>query len=923
MNNGATVSGSGAVAGTLRSQGTVSFLLRSGSTFKSSVNVLSGTLTAYNDQSPYTGNYYGNIIVNIGAVFTVPNGGYNTVAYNNITNNGTISGNATFTMKGALLTNNSSILPTNLVFDSTVSLAGTGTYTSSTITIGSLGNVSLSNNITFSPVSSFTVSNGGILNPNTKVFNINTATFYANSGSTISNSGTFQTQSTVSLIIKAGSNFNAPLKVNSGTTTSYDDASPYTAIYKGTITVDAGATLKNPNGGYTIQANGNVTNNGTINSSSGAIFRMRGAVMTNNSSINGASFSFDSTTSLTGTGTNTCVTIAIGGTGIVSLANNVTFSPGSSFTINTNGILNPNANTFTLASGNLYLLSGGTVQNSGIFQTQGTVDLINKAGSNFNGPLKVNTGTTKCYNDVGPYTGVLNGTVTIDAGATLTTPAGGYTLTANGDITNNGTLSNSSGAVIRFFGTTLTNNGTVTAPTFNFETGVHTLQGTGSWTTNANFLSGSNVTLASNHQMYSATIAAGGTFNLSTFKLSLAASNPISNSGTFTSGSSTIEYNGTSAQSISVANVSYNRLRINNSAGTILLGATTIADTLSVISGGLNLNGFILTISPTGYLTETAGNTVRGNSGYITTTRNLNAPSALNVGGLGAVITTGVNLGSTEIRRGNTIQNGLNGGQSIERYFDILPTTNTGLNATLVFKYDDSELNGRSETFLSLYRSTNSGSTWTAQGGTPNAGANTITLSSIGAFSRWSANSTVVAAQIKALMEGFYNNVANRLNMRDTMRIYFRNISSPYAVVDSAKSVIDSNTFTGNFFFNNAATGTYYLQLKHRNSLETWSKSGGVSYTMGTTLSYDFTTAAAQAYGSNMVQKGSKFCVYSGDVDQEGNIDVTDLLTVYNDVNNIASGYVRTDVNGDSIVDVADLLITYNNVNLGISKITP
>ena len=53
----------------------------------------------------------------------------------------------------------------------------------------------------------------------------------------------------------------------------------------------------------------------------------------------------------------------------------------------------------------------------------------------------------------------------------------------------------------------------------------------------------------------------------------------------------------------------------------------TVNDTLSVILGRSDLNGQILTIAPAGYLTGNTGNTVNGASGYITTTRTINAPS--------------------------------------------------------------------------------------------------------------------------------------------------------------------------------------------------------------------------------------------------------------------------------------------------------
>ncbi|MBL8007393.1 MAG: hypothetical protein JNJ56_07665 [Ignavibacteria bacterium] len=929
VNTGGTVSGSGPSAGVLQTQGTVYFIFRNGSIFNSAVKVNTGTLTAYNDNPPYYAVYYGTITVDAGATMNVQSGGYTAQANNSVTNNGTITGSsgAAFKMKGPFFANNGSITVPSLIFDSTTALSGTGTYTSLSITIGSSGNVSLSNNLTFSPVSTMQINSGGILNPNTRIFTFNSGTFYAYSGSTVSNSGTFQTQGTVNMIVKAGSNFNAPFKVNTGTTTSYDDNSPNTADYKNSVTVDAGAYLITPNGGFRIRSYGTLTNNGTINTQGGARLTMRGSSLVNNGLITGTYLDFDTTTSLSGTGTYTSGYITLNPSGSVTILNNVAFTPGSYLYLTTGSILNPNTFTFTLNSGILYMYSSSTVNASGIFQTQNNINLDVKSGSSFNAPLKVNTGTTSVYDDNSPYIGALNGTVTIDAGAVLTCANGGYTLRANSNVINNGTISATANPAFRMYGSNFTNNGVVSFPVLYFETGAHILQGTGSWTASPNIVSGSAVTLASNHQMYGIIINAGGSFITSTYKLSLTASNPVSNSGTFNASAGTVEYNGTSAQSISVSGITYNRLRINNSAGTSLPGAVTVNDTLSVILGDLDLNGQILTVSATGYLTETAGNTVKGTGGYLTTTRNLNAPSSLNVAGFGAVLTTAVNLGSTEIRRGHAVQNGLSGNTSILRYFDITPTTNTGLNATLVFKYDESELNGKVEPALSLFKSINSGTNWTASGGTVNTSLNQITLTGISSFSRWSASSTSpVASTLKLIIQGFYNNGTGKMNRKDTVRAYLRNNSAPYAIVDSAKAVVDSSTFTGSFLFPNAGSGTYFIQLKHRNAIETWSKTGGQAYTLGSAMSYDFTTAAAQAYGSNMIQVSSsplRFAVYNGDSNQDGIVDAADLSGIENDVANSVSGYVSTDLSGDDYVDAEDQSIAENNISNSVESVKP
>jgi hypothetical protein len=174
---------------------------------------------------------------------------------------------------------------------------------------------------------------------------------------------------------------------------------------------------------------------------------------------------------------------------------------------------------------------------------------------------------------------------------------------------------------------------------------------------------------------------------------------------------------------------------------------------------------------------------------------------------------------------------------------------------------------------------------------------------------------------ITALIEGYYNGVT--MNTCDTVKAYLRNITTPYALVDSAFAIIDSVNFTGSFRFMNANNGTYYLVLKHRNSIETWSKSGGIVFMKDSSMSYDFTTAATQAYGNNMKLKNGKFCFYSGDENQDGAVDALDMIAIDNDAANFITGYVSTDLNGDGAVDALDMIICDNNVANFVSAIKP
>lgn len=172
---------------------------------------------------------------------------------------------------------------------------------------------------------------------------------------------------------------------------------------------------------------------------------------------------------------------------------------------------------------------------------------------------------------------------------------------------------------------------------------------------------------------------------------------------------------------------------------------------------------------------------------------------------------------------------------------------------------------------------------------------------------------------LKLAIEGLYNSALNNLNIKDTVRIYLRSASSPYTIIDSSKSMLDSLSLMGTFIFGNLTTGNYYIAVKHRNGLETWSKSGGENFIQGSTVNYDFTTSSAQAFGSNMKLKGSKYCFYSGDNNQDGFINATDKTQIISRLGN--SGRITEDLDGNNFINAKDRAIVVGN--LGINKITP
>lgn len=179
--------------------------------------------------------------------------------------------------------------------------------------------------------------------------------------------------------------------------------------------------------------------------------------------------------------------------------------------------------------------------------------------------------------------------------------------------------------------------------------------------------------------------------------------------------------------------------------------------------------------------------------------------------------------------------------------------------------------------------------------------------------------------QIKIIIQGYYDASLNRMNKKDTVKLFIRSNLSPYILIDSAKSIIDSVTNSSNFLLPNLSSGVYFLVIRHRNSIETWS-SAGVNYNSGSVIMYDFTNSISKAYGNNLIQIDTApllFGNYSGDVNQDEVVDATDVSLTDNDAVNSVTGYVPTDVNGDSYVDVSDISIVDNNSFNSIQTMKP
>lgn len=154
-------------------------------------------------------------------------------------------------------------------------------------------------------------------------------------------------------------------------------------------------------------------------------------------------------------------------------------------------------------------------------------------------------------------------------------------------------------------------------------------------------------------------------------------------------------------------------IKVNKSVNDIQLKKSiSVNRVLSLASGGIELVSGDVELSNTGELQlETPTNRVYGAGGELKSARLVTVPSAYNQANLGAVLTSSINIGNTQVYRGHkTIS--VNGSNSALRYYKILPMNNSGLNATLKFNYFDQELNGVNESDMQIWYSTDNGTTW-------------------------------------------------------------------------------------------------------------------------------------------------------------------------------------------------------------------
>ncbi|MBK7214011.1 MAG: M28 family peptidase [Bacteroidales bacterium] len=183
------------------------------------------------------------------------------------------------------------------------------------------------------------------------------------------------------------------------------------------------------------------------------------------------------------------------------------------------------------------------------------------------------------------------------------------------------------------------------------------------------------------------------------------------------------------------------------------------------------------------------------------------------------------------------------------------------------------------------------------------------------------------------LLEGLYNGSGSMRKAQDEsgdhftgtvadeVRVELRNAANYSSIIYSADNVALNTNGTLQATVPAVHGGSYYITVKHRNSIET-TTAVPVSFA-GSNITYDFSTAAGQAFGSNQKLIGGKYLIYAGDLNQDGIVDSGDMMGVDNGSSNFLTGYIVIDANGDGLIDSGDMIVVDNNASTFVGAVTP
>ncbi|REJ82829.1 MAG: hypothetical protein DWQ44_01560 [Bacteroidetes bacterium] len=161
----------------------------------------------------------------------------------------------------------------------------------------------------------------------------------------------------------------------------------------------------------------------------------------------------------------------------------------------------------------------------------------------------------------------------------------------------------------------------------------------------------------------------------------------------------------------------------------------------------------------------------------------------------------------------------------------------------------------------------------------------------------------------------------------DTVVVSLMDEFSTSDTVATFTGILQSNGTISCTFPGSTNGNSYYIRVQHRNALDIYS---GTTVSMSTNTSYDFSTAASQAFGSIQAEvETGVFAMYSGDVSgafpgmKDGVIDHFDYQYMENQIGSLLTGYQVNDLDGDIHVEASDFSLMENNAAAVIFSAQP
>ncbi len=221
-----------------------------------------------------------------------------------------------------------------------------------------------------------------------------------------------------------------------------------------------------------------------------------------------------------------------------------------------------------------------------------------------------------------------------------------------------------------------------------------------------------------------------------------------------------------------------------------------------------------------------------------------------------------------------------------------------------------------------------------------NAGSYSVTVTDAGnctATNFTSVTTTLCNAtlNLNLFVQGYYSSgglmrpvlfnegVTTNNTLTDTVTVELRDASNPNVTIETAKTLLATNGSASAIFNSSVIGGTYWITIKHRNIIQTWSSA---TVQFATVTNYDFTDNITKAYGNTQVQVSVSppyWAFYNGNNIQDLNIDLIDFPPLDLGINSGLFGYYAADLNGDGNVDLLDFPVLDGNINAGIFSHRP